>query len=57
MVTFEGKSELRLYLQAQRFPADVPEQSWCGAQCVLRPLLQREDDAAGVLTKGVDQVL
>lgn len=45
-----------VYLQAQWFPADVPEQSWCGAQCVLRPFLQREDDSARVLPQSVDQV-
>jgi len=45
------------YLQAERFPAHVPEQRRRGAQSVLGPLLQREDDSARVLPQGVDQVL
>lgn len=39
-----------VYLQAQWFPADVPEQSWRGAQGVLGPFLQREDDSTWVLS-------
>lgn len=39
-----------VYLQAQWFPADVPEQSWCGAQGVLGPFLQRKDDSTWVLS-------
>ena len=46
-----------VYLQAQRFPADVPEQSRRGAQGVLGSFLQREDDSARVLSQSVDQVL
>lgn len=47
----------RVYLQAQWFPAHVPEQSRRGAQGVLGPFLQREYDAAWVFSQSVDQVL
>lgn len=54
---FECARVAGIYLQAQWFPADVPEQSRRGAQGVLGSFLQREDDSARVLSQGVDQVL
>lgn len=46
-----------VYLEAQRFPANVPEQGRRRAQRILGSLLQGEDDSTWVLSQSIDQVL
>lgn len=45
------------HLQGEWFPAGILQQCRGGAQSVLWPLLQREDDSARILTETVDQIL
>ncbi len=45
------------HLQGEWFPAGVLQQCRGGAQSVLWPLLQREDDSTRILTETVDQIL
>ncbi len=45
------------HLQGEWFPAGVLQQCRGGAQSVLWPLLQCEDDSTRILTETVDQIL